>query len=298
MFFQPTVKDFFIAHPFPFFLFWIPAMLYLGIPINRDWYSLEPGVQLTAAFIFCLWAIFTVIAVPKVWWHLYQKRKHKLAGIDPELRSQQRKRWAHIVLSLLAVCLFEYAAYFLNSHTASENAPQYMMAIGLAGSLSLLPFVLFYRSSRSWSSYLFLALLTLAGGAGMWQLSHPAELFDNYPELLELFVNNKQVSFYLVTTAMLCTFVPPLIVLVMLSLKAGSWLKVRGDKPIILTDKPFAVTWCLPIPRHSPDARAAVVPDYCQQLLRAGTRPPIKTYSTAEMSVLTSKPTGTQKPAA
>ena len=47
----PTFKDMILAHPLPFFLFWLPAVLYLGIPINRDWYSLEPGVQLTAAVI-------------------------------------------------------------------------------------------------------------------------------------------------------------------------------------------------------------------------------------------------------
>lgn len=92
----PTFKDMILAHPLPFFLFWLPAVLYLGIPINRDWYSLEPGVQLTAAVIFCLWAVFTVIALPKVWWHLYQKRKQT----DPEERRRKRRTRLKLFLIL------------------------------------------------------------------------------------------------------------------------------------------------------------------------------------------------------
>ncbi len=299
MLFQPKVKDFVIAHPVPLLFLWLPLAGFLAYRFNQNWARFDDGDRTIVMLIFMVWAALLLVSAPKVWWHLYQKRKHTLAGIDPEIVSQQRRKKLNIILSLLAVGLFEYVISFLNSHTESENPAQYMTAVGLAGSLSLLPFVLFYRSRRSWSSYLFLALLTIAGSAGLWHIYHPAEFLDTYPELLGLFLANSQLSYYLILTAFLCTVVPPLIVLMTLAAKAGSWLKTHTDKPVSIPDKPFAVTWCLPIPRHSPDATAAVLPDYCKQVLMVRPKPAVtKTYSTAEMSVLTSKQTGTQKPAA
>lgn len=267
MYFQPKVKDFVIAHPVPLLFLWLPLAGVVGYRFYSNWDALEPSQQVVIAFLLCGAGALLLFSAPKVWWHVYQKRKHRLAGIDPEILRQQRRKKLNIVLSLLAVGLFEYVIHFLDSHTASENTPQYMTAIGLAGSLSLLPFVLFYRSSRSWSSYLFLLLLTVAGVAGMWQISQPAQLFDTYPELVEIIFHNRQVTDYLVNTAVLCAVVPPLIVLVTFTTKAALWLRTHTHKPVSLPDKPIAVTWCLPVPRHSPDAKAAILPDYCKVIL-------------------------------
>lgn len=267
MYFQPKVKDFVIAHPVPLLFLWLPLAGVVGYRFYSNWDALNPEQQVVIAFLLCGAGALLLFSAPKVWWHVYQKRKHRLAGIDPEILRQQRRRKLNIVLSLLAVGLFEYVIHFLDSHTASENTPQYMTAIGLAGSLSLLPFVIFYRSSRSWSSYLFLALLTVAGVAGMWQLSQPTQFLDTYPELVELIVNNRQMSFYLILTAILCTFIPPFLVLVTFTTKAALWLRTHTHKPVSLPDKPIAVTWCLPVPKHSPDAKAAILPDYCKVIL-------------------------------
>ena len=173
-----------------------------------------------------------------------------------------------IALSLLAVATFEYVAGFLSTHSATENPQQYMTAVGLAGSISLLPFVLFYRSSRSWSSYLFLAMLFVFGIAGLWQISQPSQLFDTYPELVELIVTYPALTFYLVITAMLCAVVPPLMVLVVMLTRAASWLRVRGAKPVTIPETTFIVTWCLPVPKRTAASAAAVqLPDYCKQIL-------------------------------
>src|SRR6185437_15000557 len=261
----PTVKDLILAHPLPFFLFWLPAVLYLGIPINRDWYSLEPGVQLTAAFIFCLWAVSTVIALPKVWWHVYQKRKHTRAGIDPELLAQRRRTRQRWTLALLTVATFEYVLSWISGHSFAEDGHHYLTALVIAASLCLLPFVLFYRLTRTWRSYLFLALLSIAGGAGLWQLTEHPEFLTRYPEL----------SLYLPLTAALGAFLPPLLIVVTLLL--CGFARLRGfslPQAPQAKDKPFAVTWCLPVPKRSASADSGMLPDYCRALLATGSRKP------------------------
>jgi hypothetical protein len=267
MYFQPKVKDFVIAHPVPLLFLWLPLGGIVGYRFYSNWDALEPSQQVAVAFLLCGAGFLLLLSAPKVWWHVYQKRKHKLAGIDPELLRQQRRRKLNIVLSLVAVGLFEYVVQFLDSHTASENTPQYMTAIGLAGSLSLLPFVIFHRSRRSWSSYLFLAMVFMFGVAGVWFLENPRLFIATYPDALLPLWNNKQLVYYLGVTVLLCTVVPPLIVLVTLTTKAASWMRTHTHKPVSLSDKPIAVTWCLPVPSHSPDAKAAILPDYCKAIL-------------------------------
>ena len=48
------------------------------------------------------------------------------------------------------------------------------------------------------------------------------------------------------------------------------------NTPVARQEKPFAVTWCLPVPRRSPDAAkiSATLPDYCKRLLAAGNQQP------------------------
>lgn len=261
----PTVKDMILAHPLPFFLFWLPAMLYFGIPINRDWYSLEPGVQLTAAAVFALWGIPTLLSLPKVWWHLYQKREHTRAGIDPELLAQRRRTRQHWVLALLALGTFEYALSWLSEHRFAQDGHHYIIAVVIAGSLCLLPFVLFYRSTRTWRSYLFLALLSVAGGAGLWQLAEHPEFLTTYPEL----------SLYLPLTAALGALVPPLLIVVTILLRGVAKLRsLPLPQAAQRGDKSFAVTWCLPVPKQSPQVSAATLPEYCRVLLATGSRKP------------------------
>jgi uncharacterized membrane protein len=185
----PTFKHMILAHPLPFFLFWLPSVLYFGIPINRDWYSLEPGVQLTAAAVFCLWAVLTVIALPKVWWHLYQKRKHT----DPEERRSKRRTRRKLFLILSA-------------------------SGGLAFSLRWL-------SEQS---------------------------YEAYPD----------PTLYLSLAA-------AFIVLLMM-------LKIISRFRSKAAAKPFAVKWCLPVPKQSARAGSAVLPDYCRQLLANVSQQPKK----------------------
>jgi hypothetical protein len=90
--------------------------------------------------------------------------------------------------------------------------------------------------------------------AGLWQLSEHPEFLREYPQL----------SFYLPLTAALCALVPPLMVVVTFLLRGLGWLRIRGATPVRRHEKAFAVTWCLPVPRHSPHAAAITetLPDF------------------------------------
>lgn len=83
----PAFKHMILAHPLPFFLFWLPGALFLANRLNQNWDYIEPQAQLAGVLVFALWGIPTLMALPKVWWHLYQKRKHT----DPEERIQKRR---------------------------------------------------------------------------------------------------------------------------------------------------------------------------------------------------------------
>lgn len=94
----PTFKHMILAHPLPFFLFWLPGALFLANRLNQNWDYIEPQAQLAGVLVFALWGIPTLIAMPKVWWHLYQKRKHT----DPEERRRKlhTRRKLFLILSV------------------------------------------------------------------------------------------------------------------------------------------------------------------------------------------------------
>lgn len=261
----PTVKDMILAHPLPFFLFWLPGAVWVASRISPNWDSATPEGQLAVAAMFALWGIPTLLSLPKVWWHLYQKRKHTRAGIDPELLAQRRRIRQHWVFALLALGTFEYALSWLSEHRFAQDGHHYIIALVIAGSLFLLPFVLFYRSTRTWRSYLFLALLSAAGGAGLWQLAEHPEFLTTYPEL----------SLYLPLTAALGALVPPLLIVMTILLRGVAKLRsLPLPQAAQRGDKSFAVTWCLPVPKQSPQAGAATLPEYCRVLLATGSRKP------------------------
>lgn len=258
----PTFKYMILAHPLPLFLFWIPGALFLANRLNQNWDYIEPQAQLAGVLGLVLWGIPTLLALPKVWWHLYQKRKHTSAGLDPEVALTRRRRRQGVTLALLAVGTFEYVLSWLSQHSFEQDGHHYLTALVLLVGLSLLPFILFYRSSRSWSSYLFLALVSVAGGAGIWQLAEHPELMSS-PEL----------SVYLPLTAAICTLLPPLLIVVALLLRG--LVRLRGISFPNMTHsekKAFTVKWCLPVPKQSRSAAGVMVPDYCRQILASKTK--------------------------
>lgn len=113
----PTFKHMILAHPLPLLLFWLPGALFLANRLNQNWDYIEPQAQFAGVLVFALWGIPTLLALPKVWWHLYQKRKHT----DPEERRRKlhTRRKLFLILSVsggLALALRwlseqTYAAY-------------------------------------------------------------------------------------------------------------------------------------------------------------------------------------------
>lgn len=258
----PTFKHMILAHPLPLFLFWIPGALFLANRLNQNWDYIEPQAQLAGVLVLALWGIPTLLALPKVWWHLYQKRKHTSAGLDPEVVLKRRKARQGMTLALLAVGTFEYVLSWLSQHNFEQDGHHYLTALVLLAGLSLLPFILFYRSSRSWNSYLFLALLSVAGGAGLWQLAEHPELMSS-PEL----------SLYLPLTAALCALLPPLLMVVTILLHGFARLRgISFPNMGRKEQKAFTVRWCLPVPKPSPSVAGVMVPDYCRQILASKTK--------------------------
>ncbi len=91
----PTLREMILAHPLALLLFWLPGALFLADRFSRHWDYLEPQVQFAAICVCAVWGMATLIALPKVWRHLYQKRRYT----DPEER--RRKRRTRLKLRLI-----------------------------------------------------------------------------------------------------------------------------------------------------------------------------------------------------
>lgn len=187
----PTFKHMILAHPLPLLLFWLPGALFFANRLNQNWDYIDPQAQLAGVLVFALWGIPTLIALPKVWWHLYQKRKHT----DPEVR----------------------------------------------------------RSKRRTRRKLFL-ILSVSGGLALALRWLSEQTYAAYPD----------PTLYLSLAAAF------IVLLLMLKITSRLYSRFRSKA----ATKPFAVRWCLPVPKQSARAGSAVLPDYCRQLLAGASQQP------------------------
>ena len=145
----PTFKHMILAHPLPLFLFWLPSLVWLASRINPNWDSLDPEHKLAVIAAFALWGIPTLFALPKVWWHLYQKRKHT----DPEERRRNRRIRLKLLFILFISGGLMLALRFLSEQTYSAYPDPSSYALAAGGLIALL--VVLKIVSRLYSRFRF-----------------------------------------------------------------------------------------------------------------------------------------------
>lgn len=133
----PTFKHMILAHPLPLFLFWLPGALFLANRLNQNWDYIDPQAQLAGVLVFALWGIPTLIALPKVWWHLYQKRKHT----DPEERRRKRRSRRNLFLILTVSGGLALALRWLSEQTYAAY-PDPTLYASIAGAVFAMLIVL------------------------------------------------------------------------------------------------------------------------------------------------------------
>lgn len=130
----PTFKHMILAHPLPLFLFWLPSAGWLASRISPNWDSAPPEGQLAVIATFALWGIPTLLALPKVWWHLYQKRKHT----DPEERRRKRRTRLKLLLILFISGGLMLVLRFLSEQTYAAYPDPSSYALAAGGLIALL----------------------------------------------------------------------------------------------------------------------------------------------------------------